>query len=227
MIFEPTSKHAKVWFIIFGLVLLIVGAAYLMWSKDFASPSKQVGEVACTQEAKLCPDGSSVGRTGPNCEFAPCPGKFKKDAWKGTIDGKTGISFQYPESLPTKYISTTDWPPKVQVINQLFACTEAGLETSRAGQTTKQEINNHTYCVTKVIGGAAGSVYAQYAYAFPNNNKTVILTFSLRFVQCGNYDAAQKEACESERKSFDISDIVDQIAQSLQLGSGAVVGTTD
>jgi hypothetical protein len=28
--------------------------------------------IACTQEAKLCPDGSAVGRTGPNCEFAPC-----------------------------------------------------------------------------------------------------------------------------------------------------------
>lgn len=27
----------------------------------------------CTQEAKLCPDGSYVGRTGPNCEFSPCP----------------------------------------------------------------------------------------------------------------------------------------------------------
>lgn len=30
-------------------------------------------EKACTQEAKLCPDGSAVGRTGPNCEFAACP----------------------------------------------------------------------------------------------------------------------------------------------------------
>jgi len=28
---------------------------------------------ACTMEAKLCPDGSYVGRTGPNCEFSPCP----------------------------------------------------------------------------------------------------------------------------------------------------------
>jgi len=28
---------------------------------------------ACTQEAKICPDGSAVGRTGPNCEFAECP----------------------------------------------------------------------------------------------------------------------------------------------------------
>jgi hypothetical protein len=28
---------------------------------------------ACTQEAKICPDGSTVGRTGLNCAFAPCP----------------------------------------------------------------------------------------------------------------------------------------------------------
>lgn len=28
---------------------------------------------ACTLEAKLCPDGSAVGRQGPSCEFAPCP----------------------------------------------------------------------------------------------------------------------------------------------------------
>ena len=28
---------------------------------------------ACTQEAKLCPDGSAVGRSGPNCEFDSCP----------------------------------------------------------------------------------------------------------------------------------------------------------
>jgi len=31
------------------------------------------GQIACTQEAKQCPDGSYVGRTGPNCEFAVCP----------------------------------------------------------------------------------------------------------------------------------------------------------
>ncbi len=31
--------------------------------------------VACTADAKLCPDGSYVGREGPNCEFAACPGE--------------------------------------------------------------------------------------------------------------------------------------------------------
>ncbi len=30
--------------------------------------------VACTMDAKSCPDGSAVGRIPPRCEFAPCPG---------------------------------------------------------------------------------------------------------------------------------------------------------
>jgi len=29
--------------------------------------------IACTLEAKVCPDGSTVGRTGPDCEFEECP----------------------------------------------------------------------------------------------------------------------------------------------------------
>jgi len=42
-------------------------------SKSFEVPVKFSGGTVCTQEAKLCPDGSYVGRTGPNCAFAPCP----------------------------------------------------------------------------------------------------------------------------------------------------------
>lgn len=35
--------------------------------------------VACTMEARQCPDGSFVGRTVPNCEFAACPGDSMDD----------------------------------------------------------------------------------------------------------------------------------------------------
>ena len=34
--------------------------------------------VFCTKDAKVCPDGSSVGRTGPDCEFAPCATNLAK-----------------------------------------------------------------------------------------------------------------------------------------------------
>lgn len=39
--------------------------------KDTTNPD---GATACTEEAKVCPDGSSVSRQGPDCEFAACPG---------------------------------------------------------------------------------------------------------------------------------------------------------
>lgn len=29
----------------------------------------------CTMDAKICPDGTAVGRVGPNCEFEACPGE--------------------------------------------------------------------------------------------------------------------------------------------------------
>ncbi len=41
-----------------------------------AAPSSgqaEVEPVFCTMDAMMCPDGSYVGRTAPNCEFAPCP----------------------------------------------------------------------------------------------------------------------------------------------------------
>ena len=39
-----------------------------------STPPKLDGNTTmCTADAKICPDGSGVGRTGPNCEFAPCP----------------------------------------------------------------------------------------------------------------------------------------------------------
>ena len=64
----------KKYFIIFIILILILlaGAIYLaLWpGKFFGNQNKPI---ACTMEAKLCPDGSAVGRTGPNCEFSPCP----------------------------------------------------------------------------------------------------------------------------------------------------------
>lgn len=34
--------------------------------------NNSTGPSYCTQEVMTCPDGSSVSRIGPNCEFAPC-----------------------------------------------------------------------------------------------------------------------------------------------------------
>lgn len=36
-------------------------------------PKEELDPVACTMDAKQCPDGSYVGREAPNCEFQKCP----------------------------------------------------------------------------------------------------------------------------------------------------------
>lgn len=51
-------------------LFVIAGVAALAY---FVSSNGVPDRTACTLEAKICPDGSSVGRTGPNCEFAACP----------------------------------------------------------------------------------------------------------------------------------------------------------
>ncbi len=193
-------------------ILWVSFAGYLNFSIWQLNPVGS-GQVACTQEAKLCPDGSYVGRTGPKCEFAACPGG-NNDLWKTATSN--GITFQYPETLLTTYINTQDWPPQVQVLNEPFICTEAGEETARAGQTMKRMVDDRTYCVTKESEGAAGSVYTNYAYAFPSTDKTIIFTFSLRAVQCANYDDPQKTACENERSAFDLDSTVDRMARSIK-----------
>lgn len=49
-------------------ICVLLGMYIFMYGRTVEAPITQ-----CTQEAKICPDGSGVGRTGPNCEFAPCP----------------------------------------------------------------------------------------------------------------------------------------------------------
>lgn len=57
--------------------LIIVIAAILFTWFAYQNFNDAFGDdpepVACTMEARQCPDGSWVGRSGPNCEFV-CPG---------------------------------------------------------------------------------------------------------------------------------------------------------
>lgn len=46
-----------------------------VWEEKCEVPSVStttIKPIACTMDAKMCPDGTYVGRTGPNCEFV-CP----------------------------------------------------------------------------------------------------------------------------------------------------------
>jgi len=227
--FAKISKAAA-WLLV-PYIVWVSFAGYLNYSIWRLEVAPQA--TACTTEAKICPDGTSVGRTGPDCEFSPCPSVVLCQGeacsapaaipgWKTSINADNGFSFQYPADFSTKYISIVDWPPAATIVNEPFSCAEAGSEIAAAGITRKQTINGRDYCVTKESEGAAGSVYTQYAYAISGDSydiqsKTIILTFSLRFVQCANYDDPQKTECENERAAFAPDAVIDRIERTLNV----------
>lgn len=74
--------------LLIAIVAIAAGAAVYFNASKFPTvtipgvwPPKS-GSTACTEEAKQCPDGSYVGRSGPKCEFAVCPDE--KSPYDGT-----------------------------------------------------------------------------------------------------------------------------------------------
>lgn len=59
-----------------NILTIVIGLAIIGALFAFVVPAlpKQSADVqGCTMEAMICPDGTAVGRTGPNCEFEACP----------------------------------------------------------------------------------------------------------------------------------------------------------
>lgn len=123
----PQNPHGLTLKVVFAVLLAFIlgGAAVYLWqnpqvlnSLPFMPQPK-----ACTMEAKLCPDGSSVGRTPPDCEFTPCPDikssiPEETTNWKIYINKSYGFEFKYPQDwevgdseggLPS---SVLQWPQK-------------------------------------------------------------------------------------------------------------------
>jgi hypothetical protein len=82
-----------------GIVFIIViGVGGFLYRNTFEHPTMPApAPMACSADAKLCPDGSSVGRSGPNCAFVAC-------ALPNAEDTQIGISFV----IPTGYTANAD-----------------------------------------------------------------------------------------------------------------------
>jgi hypothetical protein len=192
-------------------------------ARSAASAALHALAVAC-----LC-DGCAPSGDNPAPSATPDPGPAatagdapagadpSTEGWRTYSDSTRGIAFRYPAELGTAYIRALDWPPMVQIADGPLQCIEAGSETARAGRTERATIGGRGYCVTRESEGAAGSVYTSLAYALEQEGRVVILTFSVRAVQCGNYDDLRKRQCETERDAFDLDPLIDAIARTLEL----------
>lgn len=80
--------------------VLFIGTSYWVY-KNYSTEG-----VVCTEEAKLCPDGLYVGRTGPNCEFVPCPSSaIDTSAWKTYRNEEYGYEIKYPPEWQREWVS--------------------------------------------------------------------------------------------------------------------------
>lgn len=71
------------------VILFVVGVGSFMYRNTVERPGITAAQRACPMEAKICPDGTSVERTGPACEFSPC-------AFPNVEISDAGVSFLLP-----------------------------------------------------------------------------------------------------------------------------------
>lgn len=64
--------HSPIKPLLLSIVVIALGVGFYFFNGYFRAVAPS-GDVACTMETFLCPDGSYVGRGGPSCAFAPCP----------------------------------------------------------------------------------------------------------------------------------------------------------
>jgi hypothetical protein len=77
----------KTFILIFTIVVFIFGGLLYIYNPaptEYKNPNEPE-PVFCTADARLCPDGTYVGRSGPKCEFV-CPGATSTPIFEdGTI----------------------------------------------------------------------------------------------------------------------------------------------
>lgn len=83
----------------FGLVIILVIGLGGFFYRNVMEQEPVPEPIACTMDAKMCPDGSAVGRSGPLCEFTAC-------ALPNMEDREVGFSFVIPDGYVENSVVT-------------------------------------------------------------------------------------------------------------------------
>ena len=118
------------------LLLITFGVVVIVYNLE-GKPE----QIACTEEAKLCSDGSAVGRTGPDCEFEKCPGEDGSKTYckeeQRNADGCIEI-YQPVCGWSNENIKCLKWPCASTYSNYCFACTNEDVEYYTSGECPKE-----------------------------------------------------------------------------------------
>lgn len=61
------------WKLLMAIIATVAISLFILEKNSIRVEDIPQGDVFCTMDAKICPDGGAVGRIPPKCEFAICP----------------------------------------------------------------------------------------------------------------------------------------------------------
>lgn len=130
--------------LLFGIALIIVlGFGGLVYRNAVERPNRPI---ACPMDARVCPDGTAVARTGSDCTFPVCP-------LPNISLTDIGISFAIPEGFVTSELSDSSSVAAYEITPS--ASTSAAYITIRRYAISASSTALATIQQT-AIGGASG-----------------------------------------------------------------------
>lgn len=143
------------------VIVFSVMFGYVVYAEDNKSTTSEQ-PVACTMDAKLCPDGITyVGRVGPDCEFAKCPDEKdnKRDDIKKEVNnirdnlktnrGKMGVQLeQIIQSVKDK---REEFKTKLEAGKEQAKLKIAEMKTNFKESLTKIKDENKKISAEKIV----------------------------------------------------------------------------
>lgn len=176
--------------LVIGLVAVLAVGGYFVWQSFY--DSSESDQIACTQDVKLCPDGSYVSRTGPKCEFAQCPASNQPTEWIDLANPELGFELKYPSNF-----FDAGHEPKIfsvkcsyKTLPQKCPDLTAFIPNSPTGSPVKLEkinINGDDYCKYSLSDAATGHVYYYDYYATAKNQKCIVIELDTSSQNCDFY----------------------------------------
>lgn len=193
------------------------------------------GFQGCTAEAKICPDGSAVGRSGPQCQFAECSTELKgysdalftfehpagflidgETGGPGIFFGETHVRGHFPfgalNSMGTNFngayfvVSTGETTESV-------CKTFSDLENRLTPDTGSVIINGREYKTQAAVEAAAGNRYATELFRTYDNGRCVELSLTVHTGAIENYSEGAVHEFDA-RTAFDA---LEKIAQTFRI----------
>jgi len=169
-------------------------------------------------EAKICPDGSAVGRVPPTCAFAPCPGESTSSASSVIFHSYQDSGIGYSISVPSGWTTVES----KEVVTENYQATGTAFIAPEETGTTLGEAFFHVAQVTSCpsftestsvtiagvafqralwSGVGAGNLYEGVTYAGSKDAGCFVLTGYLHSCNLGS-DCGPGRSAQFDKEKF-------------------------